>query len=125
MSCPVVSIGPPESVRIERGAESAACGIAELLVAAVYSVPVPALRAPRRGPACIAFARQVAMYLAHVTLEERLCVVAAHFGRDRSTVAHACARIEDERDEPALDRTLCGLEAALQHWHRAGQGEGS
>ncbi len=60
------------------------------------------------------------MYLAHVSLEERLGVVAAHFGRDRSTVAHACARIEDERDDPVLDRRLCGLEAALQHWRRAG-----
>jgi hypothetical protein len=116
MNCPVVSIGGPEPVRIERGVSSAACCIAELLAAAVYSVPVPALRSPRRGPACVAFARQVAMYLAHVSLEEPLWAVAAHFGRDRTTVAHACARIEDERDDPALDRRLCGLEAALQHW---------
>lgn len=116
MNCPVVSIGRPEPVRIERAAESASCCVAELLVAAVYSVPLPALRASHRGPARVAFARQVAMYLAHVTLGERLWVVAAHFGRDRSTVAHACARIEDERDDPALDRRLCGLEAVLQHW---------
>jgi chromosomal replication initiation ATPase DnaA len=119
MNCQVVSIGRPEPVRIERAAESAACCVAELLVAAVYSVPLPALRAPHRGPARIAFARQLAMYLAHVAMGEPLWVVAAHFGRDRSTVAHACARIEDEREDAALDQRLGGLEAALQHWRRS------
>ena len=119
MACPVVSIGRPETVELERGPGSGACCIAEVLVAAVFAVPVPALRGPRRGPAKVALARQIAMYLAHVVLEERLWVVAAHFGRDRSTVAHACARIEDERDDPVLDRRLCGLEAALQHWRRS------
>jgi chromosomal replication initiation ATPase DnaA len=59
------------------------------------------------------------MYLAHVTLSERLGTVGAHFGRDRSTVGHACARIEEERDDPALDETLAALEGALRYWRRA------
>lgn len=119
MSCPVVSIDRPKPVRFDRDAGSASCCIAELLVAAVFAVSVPALRSPRRGPPRVVLARQIAMYLAHVTLGERLGTVGAHFGRDRSTVGHACARIEEERDDPALDETLSALEGALRYWRRA------
>jgi chromosomal replication initiation ATPase DnaA len=77
------------------------------------------LRSPRRGSPRVVLARQIAMYLAHVTLSERLGTVGAHFGRDRSTVGHACARIEEERDDPALDETLAALEGALRYWRRA------
>lgn len=125
MACPVVSIGRPEPVCTERLAISAACSVAELLVAAVFAVPVPALRAHHRGPARVAFARQIAMYLAHVSLGERLGAVATHFGRDRSTVGHACARIEEERDDPAFDQTLCVLEGALCYWRGSPLGEGA
>jgi chromosomal replication initiation ATPase DnaA len=125
MTCPVVSIDRSKLVRIDRHAASAACCIAELLVAAVFAVPVRTLRAPGRTNPDVVFARQVAMYLAHVGLGERLGAVAAHFGRDRSTVGHACARIEEERDDAALDETLCALEGALRYWRRPPSGEDS
>lgn len=47
----------------------------------------------------IAFARQTAMYLAHVCYRLTYVQVAEAFGRERTTVAHACAVIEDARDE--------------------------
>jgi hypothetical protein len=35
------------------------------------------------------------------------------FERDRTTVAHACALVEDRRDDPALDAQLGYLEEAV------------
>lgn len=69
---------------------------------------------PTRGAAEAAFARQVAMYLAHVAFEMSLARVAAAFGRDRSTVAHACHAIEDRRDAVAFDGWLEDLEGMLR-----------
>jgi chromosomal replication initiation ATPase DnaA len=54
------------------------------------------------------------MYLAHVGLGMNLTEVARVFARDRTTVAHACARIEDRRDAAPFDRALDLLEGALR-----------
>jgi hypothetical protein len=67
-----------------------------------------------RGSAPAAFARQVAIYLCHTGFELSLARVASAFGRDRSTVAHACHAIEDRRDEPQFDLWVGGLEAMLR-----------
>ena len=67
-----------------------------------------------RSHASAARARQVAMYLAHTALSWQLGRVAAAFGRDRSTVSHACARVEDWRDDAGFDARLAELEACLQ-----------
>src|SRR5215813_5214404 len=66
-----------------------------------------------RGSAAAAFARQVAMYLCHVAFELSLARVALAFGRDRSTVAHACHVIEDRRDSEAFDAWIASLEMML------------
>src|SRR5665811_1410920 len=60
-----------------------------------------------------AFARQVAMYLAHVVCGLSLTEVGALFARDRTTVAHACEVVEDRRDDPQLDGRLDQLERAV------------
>ena len=80
-------------------------------VAAVYHVEKHLLGRPTRGRSRVAFARQVAMYLAHVTFGLTLTTVGRAFGRDRTTVAHACRLVEDARDDPEFDRTLELLEA--------------
>lgn len=85
----------------------------EPAVAAVFEVDVEDLRAPTRRSAHAAFARQVAMYLAHVACALTLTEVGALFERDRTTVAHACSLIEDRRDDPDLDRKLEHLERAV------------
>jgi chromosomal replication initiation ATPase DnaA len=36
------------------------------------------------------------------------------FARDRTTVAYACSRIEDLRDDPRFDRSLHLLEGVLR-----------
>jgi hypothetical protein len=53
------------------------------------------------------------MYLAHVAGGLPLTEVGRLFARDRTTVAHACAMVEDRRDDPAFDRCLGFLELAL------------
>jgi chromosomal replication initiation ATPase DnaA len=93
----------------------------EGLVATVFCVAPADLRSRSRGPAATAFARQTAMYLPHVVLGAKLAEVGRHFGRDRTTVAHACARVEDRRDDEAMERVVSCLEAAVQRW-RAGLG---
>lgn len=82
-------------------------------VARAFAVPPEALSGTSRGRAPIAFARQAAMYLAHVGLSLSLTDVGRLFARDRTTVAHACGVVEDRRDDPTLDRALELLEAAV------------
>ena len=104
------------------------CRETQALVARVYAVPASALRHPTRGRVRIALARQVAMYLAHVVGGVTLTAVGRAFGRDRTTVAHACARVEDLRDDPAIDRPLTILEQSLRasfRLDRRGRGDGA
>jgi chromosomal replication initiation ATPase DnaA len=51
------------------------------------------------------------MYLAHVTFGLTLTTVGREFGRDRTTVSHACALVEDARDNPEFDHTVDVLES--------------
>jgi len=82
-------------------------------VAAVFEVDVRDLGTAKRGSPRAAFARQVAMYLAHVVCGLSLTDVGTLFARDRTTVAHACEVVEDRRDDPDLDRQLEHLECAI------------
>jgi chromosomal replication initiation ATPase DnaA len=82
-------------------------------VAAVFGVDISDLCAATRRSPRAAFARQVAMYLAHVVCGLSLTEVGALFGRDRTTVAHACEVVEDRRDDPDLDARLDHLECAV------------
>ena len=93
--------------------EGLARRVVEQTVATTFQVPLRELRARTRRKAPVAFARQVAMYLAHVELGLSLTIVAAQFGRDRTTVSHACGRVEDRRDDPAVDTALFCLTAAI------------
>jgi chromosomal replication initiation ATPase DnaA len=93
------------------------CRCIETLVSAALGASLIELRGARRGRAPVAFARQTAMYLAHVHFGLSLSQVGRNFGRDRTTVSHACARVEDSRDDPKFERVLACLEAALDRWH--------
>lgn len=87
--------------------------VIELAVTQVFDIRDGHLAQLSRSGARICFARQVAMYLAHVACRMTLTEVGRLFGRDRTTVAHACAVVEDRRDEVALDRALDLLEWAV------------
>ena len=82
-------------------------------VAAVFDVDIGDLHAPTRSSPRAAFARQVAMYLAHVVCGLSMTEVGALFRRDRTTVAHGCGVVEDRRDDPELDARIEHLEHAV------------
>jgi len=86
------------------------CRLTQAAAAAAFGVPPAELRAPSRRSATVAFARQSAIYLAHVTLGLDIATVARAFGRDRSTAVHACHLIEDRREDPQLDAVFEALE---------------
>src|ERR1043165_8030111 len=65
---------------------------------------------PTRGAPRVAYARQVAMYLAHIGFALSFGTISRVFDRDRTTVAHACHVVEDGRDEFRLDLRLEALE---------------
>jgi chromosomal replication initiation ATPase DnaA len=86
------------------------------LVCSAYDLTPAQIFRPSRGKARVAFARQVAMYVAHVWLGLSLSEVGRRFARDRTTVAHACGLVEDRRDDPVLDATLTVLETTAAAW---------
>lgn len=96
---------------------------AELCSAAslIFAVPPERLASSHRCAAPIASARQTAMYLAHVAHRLPQRAVGQIFGRDRKTVAHACARIEDRRDDPQFDRAIAWIEFGVRLGARGGQ----
>lgn len=103
----------PRQVPADAARTAQARTIVESAIAAAFAVPVHELRMARRGAAPIAFARQSAMYLAHVVLGLSYSDVGRTFGRDRTTAAHACRLVEERREDPRLDATLGALEQAL------------
>ena len=78
----------------------------EEAAAVAFGVAAADLRAKSRRNAVVAFARQSAMYVAHVILGLNYTDVGRLFHRDRTTAAHACRRVEDCRDDPLIDRRL-------------------
>lgn len=84
------------------------------LVALSTGVPAEDVAGRARGDAAAARARQTAMYLAHTAFGWPLARVGHAFGRDRTTAGHACARVEDLRDDARFDAGLCALEACLR-----------
>ena len=86
----------------------------EQAVLRVFMVASTELWSGTRGRPNVAFARQVGMYLAHVTCGLSLTEVGEVFARDRTTVAHACCRVEDQRDDPAFDHALELLEGIMR-----------
>ncbi len=79
-------------------------------VAAAYRVSPDLLLHRSRCRAEVAMARQIAMYLVHVLLSRSLLEVGTMFRRDRTTVAHACAMVEDRRDDKTFDELLLAIE---------------
>lgn len=83
------------------------------LIGTYAHVSVRMMLHPSRCRANIADARQLAMYLLHVTAGRNMSEIGAFFGRDRTTVSHACGRIEDQRDSVEFDQAVTGLEGAV------------
>ncbi|MGC4410296.1 chromosomal replication initiator DnaA [Rhizobium rosettiformans] len=61
--------------------------------------------------------RQVAMYVCHVVYSMPMGEVAQAFGRDRTTVGHACRMVEDRRDDRAYDTFVAIVERMASAVH--------
>ena len=88
--------------------------MAKEVVSEAFGLSHASLLARGRGGAAEALGRQCAMYIAHVVGQLSLFEVAIAFGRDRSTVSHACINIEDRRDSPVFDLQLDYMEKRLR-----------
>ena len=93
--------------------------LCEALASRAFGVDVRDLRAPVRCRQRVSRARQIAVYLAHVSFGVSYKEAAQAFGRDPSTVRHACTRIEDARDDADFDHTLLRLEQAARAFDHA------
>lgn len=94
--------------------EARRADLALRLAATAFDVTIEEMRADTRRGATVAFARQVAMYIAHVGFGLSLSKVAQAFRRDRTTVAHACHLVEDAREDPDFDEAIACIEAAAR-----------
>jgi Bacterial dnaA protein helix-turn-helix len=105
-----------QSQRQEQRLRASALG--RLAEAAVYAAHngcllVSQLRSATRTQEAVAATRQKGMYLAHVGLGLTLTDVGLSFGRDRTTVRHACNLAEDYRSCARDDLSLAALECGL------------
>ncbi|MEM9881131.1 MAG: helix-turn-helix domain-containing protein [Pseudomonadota bacterium] len=84
------------------------------LLSETLDVPTQQLRARTRCSPSIARARQIGMYLAHVSLGLKMAEVATGFARHKSTVVHACHMIEDMRDDGDFDAFIARHERIIR-----------
>ncbi|MCP5411529.1 MAG: chromosomal replication initiator DnaA [Alphaproteobacteria bacterium] len=89
--------------------------LARFMVAQMYGVPVDELRKPTRGRPHVARARQIAIHLARLVFGMSHKQLAREFGRDRSTIHHACYLIAQMREDSGeFDATLRWMEGLLR-----------
>jgi chromosomal replication initiation ATPase DnaA len=88
-------------------------GVLDIL-SAFFNVDGRDLRSHSRCERSVARVRQVGMYVAHVTLALTMAEVGRAFGRDRSTVNHACHLIEDMREDLEFDRIIQTIENIIR-----------
>jgi chromosomal replication initiation ATPase DnaA len=79
-------------------------------VAIDFGIAADILETGLRGSQRVALARQIAMYLAHVGFGLTFEAIGGVFGRDRTTIAHACRVVEDARDDIWFDCRVATLE---------------
>lgn len=99
---------PPSHVLPKRRDEIAleVCECLIDMASALFSVSSKELRRPGRTSQPVARVRQIAMYVANVELRLTMSDIGRGFGRDRTTVVHACQIIEDLRDNPEFDSVV-------------------
>src|SRR5690349_9354677 len=90
-------------------------GLAQAIAGQIYAVTAAEIRGATRGRPRAGLARQVAIHLASSVFRMSRQQLAAEFGRDRSTISHACQTVRRlRRDNGEFDSTLCWMEAHLR-----------
>lgn len=91
----------------------AACDGVIDIAATLFNVSGKDLRGPGRSSLAVSRVRQIAMYVAHVTLGFTMASIGQGFGRDRTTVLHACHQIEDMREDDEFDAIVARVEQVI------------
>lgn len=95
------------------GSEARAIALCDAIIdltAIFFNVSSRDLRSSSRTSNPVSRVRQIGMYVGHVTLGLKMTEVGAGFGRDKSTVVHACHTIEDMRDDEDFDLIVARVE---------------
>ncbi|EFL88940.1 DnaA related protein [Ahrensia sp. R2A130] len=92
---------------------NAVCSLCSRTVAIALQVSLDALNSPDRENGETSKARQIAMYLSATMFNLCATEVGRAFKRDRTTVAYALERIEEQREDPEFDFILVQLEDLL------------
>ncbi len=99
------------AVELNRRRAMAYCdGLIDIL-SAYFNVSGRDIRSPKRHNLDVARVRQIGMYVANVVLGINMTMIGQGFGRNKSTVIHACHIIEDMRDDDEFDSLVARLEA--------------
>lgn len=106
---PVTGNVTPQSSALNERALELCEGLIDI-AAALFNVSGKELRQGGRTTLGVARVRQIAMYVAHVTLRLKMVDIGRGFGRDRTTVMHACHLVEDLRDDEDFDRVVAVTE---------------
>ncbi|MEM1364547.1 MAG: helix-turn-helix domain-containing protein [Pseudomonadota bacterium] len=101
--------------QISQPMQTAQCEHVMRVVASYFGLPIVDILAPSRGKQKVAFARQLAMYLAHTHYQLPMPLIARTMGRDRSTIGFGCRKIEDMRDDLRTDTIVSCLELLLSN----------
>lgn len=109
-----VVAAPPDAAGASACTDNRLRKLTEEIVADVFDVDALELHASSRGKARIALARQVAMYISHVSYGLTLTEVGQLYKRDRTTVAHACQVIESRRDDREFDEAVTLLDQIVR-----------
>jgi hypothetical protein len=90
-----------------------ACNAVRMVAGEMLALTGPKAVAERDRRFAVAHVQQIAMYVCHVALQLTMTDIARGFGRDRTTVGYACARVEDRRDDHAFDDLVGAVERVV------------
>lgn len=90
-----------------------ACNAVRLVAGEILALTSPKTGFERDRRFTVGHVQQIAMYVCHVALQLTMTDIARGFGRDRTTVGYACARIEDRRDDRAFDDLVGAVERVV------------
>jgi chromosomal replication initiation ATPase DnaA len=90
-------------------------GLAKAITMQIYAIGASEMQGTTRGRPRAARARQIAVHLARSVFALSHGQLAVEFGRDRSTISHACNLIDRLRSQDGeFDSTLRWMEAHLR-----------
>lgn len=90
-----------------------ACNAVRMVAGEILSLTSPKSGFERDRRFAVGHVQQIAMYVCHVALQLTMTDIARGFGRDRTTVGYACARVEDRRDDRAFDDLVGAVERVV------------